>query len=128
MNAQLLQFGGSLLAITLLVLLAHWLGFSRSARLQSKDEARELLALAPGGFSAIEIALAAEGTGAIARDASGRLAVLKPHGGRFVAQHLPPAIPIEVQGETLRIHTSPPLNLPIGGSAQKWARSTSAAR
>ncbi|VVT04651.1 hypothetical protein [Erythrobacter sp. EC-HK427] len=122
MNSELLQFGGSLLAITALVALAHWLGFSRSARLESEEAARQLLALAPGGFPVAALALAADGAGAIARSRDGRLALLRPHGGRFIAQPLPPETLLEAQGETLCIHTTPRIALQLGQEAQAWAQ------
>lgn len=86
MSGQFIQFGLSLIAVLAIVACAHWLGFSREGRIESEDEARELFLLAAGGFEPVEVAVDAEGLGAIGKDQSGRLAMLVPHGNRFVVR------------------------------------------
>jgi len=125
MDSQLLQFGGSLVAISALVVLAHFLGFSRTARLEDPAEARALFRLAPGGFEPVEIALDIDGHGAIARDGAGRLAVLIPHGQQFVARTLGPAARLRRDGETLLVEDAAlgtrVFALQLGEAAHIWA-------
>lgn len=124
MSEALLQFLLSLGAVTAIVLLTHFLGFSRSAKLSDEAEAHDLLSLMPGGFQPREIALGEDGDGAIARDAKGRLAVLVPHGGQFVARPLDPLAELCAEGGVLTV-TSPeigrkPFSLYLGDRAQDW--------
>ncbi|WP_340588561.1 hypothetical protein [Erythrobacter alti] len=132
MDAQLLQFFGSLAAITALVVAAHYLGFSKGGRLESEAEARSLFQLMPGGFEADEIALDAKGCGAIARDREHRLAVLVPHGKQFIARPLGPDAKSSVDGGTLKIDDpilgAKPIALRLGEAAANWANSSSAAK
>ena len=121
MDSQLLQFLGSLAAITALVALTYLLGFRSPARLESAEEARELLRLAPGGFEPVELALDAGGAAAIARDVDGRLAVLVPHGNQFVARYLDSAASIEAGGGQLVIAELPGETIALGDRAEDWA-------
>ena len=121
MDGAIWQFLLSLLAVTALVLLAHWLGYSRTAMLESEAESRDILRHLPGGFEAADIALDEDGAGAIARDGQGRLAVVYPHGGQFVARLVEAS---DADGDWLAIRTDgdprPQYIRPIGG-AQGWA-------
>lgn len=120
MDGQLLQFLGSLAAISALVALTYLLGFRGTARLESEDEARELLRLAPGGFEPCEIGLDAAGAAAIARDAKGKLAVLVPHGNQFVVRRLDPAPVIEARDGQLVIAGLPQVQIMLGDRARDW--------
>ena len=57
MGAQAIAFAGSFAAVAVLVLVVHFAGFSRLAKLQNEQEARELASLTPGGFEVAQIAL-----------------------------------------------------------------------
>ncbi|RJY09675.1 hypothetical protein [Aurantiacibacter aquimixticola] len=119
-----LQFAGSLLAILALIYFAHRLGFSRNAQLEDEDDARERFRLAAGGFEPIAIALDTDGAGAIARDASGRTAVLVPHGAQFVARTLTAEDRVTAADGRLDIRFADPtfeLSLAIGKDAECWA-------
>ncbi|KLI65255.1 hypothetical protein AAV99_04870 [Aurantiacibacter marinus] len=124
MDSQMLQFAGSLAAIAAVIALAHFLGFSRGGRVATETEARALFALAPGGFETVELCLDEEGRGAIARDSAGRLAVLLPHGGQFVARVLEPGARLTADGDRLSIEGSAsgrkPVTLHLGNAAQGW--------
>ncbi len=124
----LVQFGASLAAVAALVVLAHFLGFSRGGRITSADEARAMLRLAPGGFEALELELDQDGQGAIARDCRGRIALLLPHGGHFVARILPPDSHRTVSGGVLVLARGAALPraiaLRLGKSAADWASET----
>ena len=126
MGPLALQLVLSLAAVLALVAFAHFLGFSRGGAIADKGEARELLELAAGGFDAVDIAVGAGGRGAIARDASGRLAVLFPHGGQFVARVLGHDAQRLADDDTLTIrHPDLPrgaLTLQLEEAAEGWAR------
>lgn len=125
MTGPVAQFAASLGAVSAIVLLTHWLGFSTGARLGSEEEARELLRLAPGGFEPAALALDRGGRGAIARDSTGRIALLLPHGGHFVARVLPPAARLTADGDRLAIECAAPgprrTSLLLGETASIWA-------
>ena len=124
MTGQLLQLAASLAAILALVAFAHFLGFSRSSRLESEANAKELLRLAVGGFEPKNMLLDAEGEGALGRDAQGRLAVLKPHGNQFVARPLTRSAILVLDNGKLQITDAPlgsrPLVLRIDNTVPAW--------
>lgn len=86
MTATFIQIAGSLLAIGGLIWLTKRLGFSRAIHLRSLEEANEMIRLAVGGFDPQKTAILGNGEAAISQDDGGRLALLLPHGGRFVAR------------------------------------------
>src|SRR5438105_1424143 len=88
MAGQALQLGGSLAAILLLAWLARKLGLGGAVRLRDPDEARRLANEAVFGFEAHEVVLDRAGIGALLRDPSGRVMVLRRHGARWVARLL----------------------------------------
>lgn len=125
-SSELLQLGGSLLAVLLVVGLTWLLGFRQQARLDSVDEATELMRLVPGGFEPAEVALDAEGRAAIGRDRQGRLLVLVPHGDRFVARPLPADYRPTSEGGTLHIASKGHrLTLVLGAEAKGWTSADS---
>ena len=127
MGEQVAIFAASLVAVGALVLLAHFLGFSAPARIADEGEAREALALLPGGFAPTLLALDRGGKAAIARDASGRFAVVTVHGGRLVARLLSPATRFERDGSSLAIRGAElgprTVTLDLSDAAADWASS-----
>jgi len=121
MNGQLLQFVGSLAAVTALVVVTWLLGFRQPATLSSEAEARDLFRLAPGGFEPIRLGLDAQGRSAIAADEAGRKAVLVPHGNQFVFRQLSPASRIDAVDGRITIAGLPNLALELGEEAKRWA-------
>ncbi len=132
MDSQLLQFLGSLAAVAAVVVLTHFLGFTRGGNISDEAEARTLFQLAPGGFEPVEVALDADRRGAIARDEAGRIAVLMPHGGQFIARALGGDMRCCVEGERLAIEDSAlgqkSVALNLGDAAQHWASPVPPAR
>lgn len=118
-----IQFAASLVAVAAMVLVVHLAGFSRTARLLSEQEARDIAQLAPGGFCADRIALDKSGRGAIAADAEGRLVLLRSHGAHFVPEAVEPAA-VHCDGEALLIDSQgrPAIRLAIGPDAVRWAQ------
>lgn len=123
MDAIAIQFAASLVAVAAMVLVVHLAGFSRSARLLSEQEARDIAQLAPGGFCAVRIALDKSGRGAIAADAAGRLVLLRPHGAHFVPEAVEPAA-VRCDGDALLVDSQvqPAIQLAIGPDAVNWAQ------
>ena len=88
MEDQLLQFLGSLLAILVLAGLAWWLKLGPERTLSNEDDARLAASEAVDGFDAVDVALDAEGRGALLYDATGRILLLRPHGTHFAGRIL----------------------------------------
>jgi hypothetical protein len=84
----LVQTMGSLAAILALAGLAWWLKLGGSPKLASDDDVRRAAGEVEDGFDPIAIARDTEGGAAIARDAQGRIMVIKRHGNRFAGRML----------------------------------------
>ncbi|MCR9179916.1 hypothetical protein [Erythrobacter sanguineus] len=91
LNPLLLQFGGSLIAILALAGLARWLGLGGTPRLATDADVHRVAAEVADGFAPVAIDLDREGQAAIARDAEGRIMLIKRHGNRFAGRILGPA-------------------------------------
>ena len=116
MSGQLVVFAGSLAGVAVLILFAWLLGLGRGARIADENEARELADNALVGFEAVEIALDAQGCGALLADADGRIMLLTPHGANFTAR-LIEAARTSREGGRLTIDGIP---LDLGDSAGAW--------
>jgi hypothetical protein len=84
----LTQTAGSLVAILALAGLAWWLRLGPALPLANGDDVRRIAAEIEDGFAPITIACDEEGAGALARDAQGRIMLIKPHGNRFAGRVL----------------------------------------
>lgn len=119
------QLGASLAAILLLALLAWKLGLGGDVRLRDKDEARRLAGEAIHGFEAVEVGLDRAGIGALLRDASGRIMLLRRHGVHFVARLLESHEDIRLDRNYLAIGTGErafgTVTLDLREEAQVWA-------
>lgn len=90
----------SLAAILALAGLAWWMRLGGDSRLDSEEGVRRAAAEVEDGFVALAMARDAEGAGALARDAAGRIMLIKRHGNRFAGRVLGPAA-------TARLEDSP---------------------
>ncbi|HEX9807240.1 MAG TPA: hypothetical protein VGA34_10120 [Alteraurantiacibacter sp.] len=126
MPGELFQFLGSLTAIAALVAIAWWLGLGGTARISNADEARELADNAVCGFEPAEIALDADGHGALLRDPAGHIMLLAPHGIHFAARMLGQEATARLNGERLTVSTGErrlrPITLDLGAQALAWCR------
>lgn len=84
----LLQFGGSLVAILALFLLARALKLGGAPSLASEEQVRAAAGEVEDGFEAQRISISRGGLAALARDDAGRIMLIKRHGNRFAGRIL----------------------------------------
>lgn len=127
METELLMFGGSLAAVALLVFVGWKLDLGGDVRLRSEEEARALADAAVCGFDATAIGLDRAGIGALLRDGSGRVLLIRRHGARFAARLLDSHAHARLDRNFLTIGTGEAtfgsVTLDLGGEAQVWAGS-----
>lgn len=127
MSGQLLQFGGSLLAILALAWLAHRLGLGGESRIRDEAHLRELAEEALCGFAPVELAIDRAGLGALARDAEGRVMLLRRHGAHFASRLLDSHLHVRLDRNLLEVGTGEPrfgrTTLDLGEQAPAWAAS-----
>jgi hypothetical protein len=127
MTAELLKFGGSLLAVVLLILVAWKLALGGDARIRNEDDARALADEALCGFTPAAIAIDRAGFAALARDASGRVLLIRRHGAHFAARLLDSHAHARLDRNFLTIGTAEStfgsVTLDLGDQAQVWAGS-----
>ena len=86
----ILQTAGSLIAILVLAGIAYWLKLGGAPLLVSQEAVRRAVQEVHDGFEAVVSACDAQGHAALARDADGRIVVIKRHGNRFAGRVLGP--------------------------------------
>jgi hypothetical protein len=127
MNAQLLQFGGSLLAILALAWIAHRLGLGGDARIRDEEQLRALAEEALYGFDPVAVAIDRAGQGALARDAAGRVMLLRRHGAHFAGRLLDNHLHVRLDRHLLEVATGEKrfgkITLDLGEQAAAWAAS-----
>ncbi|MDE2595779.1 MAG: hypothetical protein KGL44_02755 [Sphingomonadales bacterium] len=125
--ALALQLGGSLIGVLLLWQFANGLGLGGDPRIRDEAEARRLAGEAICGFDARDVALDRAGCGALLRDATGRVLLLRRHGSHFAARLLDSHAGVRLDRQFLTIATSDPhfgtVTLDLGAGAQEWAGS-----
>ncbi len=84
----ILQTAGSLVAILALAGLAWWLKLGGAPVLDSEDTVRRAAQEVDDGFLAVDTVCDAQGRAALARDAEGRVMLIKLHGNRFAGRLL----------------------------------------
>jgi len=99
----LLQTAGSLVAILALAGLAWWLKLGGAPVLDSDDAVQRAAGEIDDGFAPAAIALSQDRTTALARDAAGRIMVIKRHGNRFAGRVLGPGAAAWVAGGQLEV-------------------------
>lgn len=127
MTAQLIQFAVSLAAILALAWLAKRLGLGGDVRLRDAEDARQRAEQALCGFDAAEVALDRAGIGALLRDASGRVMLLRRHGAQFAARLLDSHAGVRLDRQFLTVSTGESsfgsVTLDLGDNAAVWASS-----
>jgi hypothetical protein len=99
----LLQTAGSLAAILALAGLAWGLKLGGEALLGDDERVRQAAGEVEDGFSPIAIARDTTGSAALARDAAGRIMVIKRHGNRFAGRMLGPSAAAWVAGGQIEV-------------------------
>ncbi len=124
---QLVQIGGSLMAILVLAWLAHKMGLGGDERIRDDDHARYLADQAVSGFAPVDIVIDKAGYGALLRDRSGRVLVLKRHGTHFAGRIMTvrPEARLDQGLLTIQPDDRPfgAVTLNLGEQAQIWAAS-----
>lgn len=92
------QTAGSLAAILALAALARWMGLGGAPRLDGEDAVRRAAHEVEDGFAPVAFACDAEGASALARDAEGRIMVIRRHGNRFAGRIVGPRATALAQG------------------------------
>ena len=87
-DAMILQFGGSLVAILALAGIAYWMKLGGSPRIADEQDAIRLANEVAYGFEPLEIDLDTDGAGAVLLGKDGRIMVIKPHGSLFAGRIL----------------------------------------
>ena len=106
MPDQLVQFLGSLAAILVLAAIARGFRLGPAPALKDESEARRAADEAVDGFAPLEIALDAQGRGAVLSDEQGRILLLRPHGTHFAGRLLTSRAAAHVEGESLVVDTA----------------------
>ena len=86
----LVQTAGSLVAILALAGLAWWMKLGGAPRLDGDAAVQRAAGEVEDGFVPVATACDAEGAAALARDAAGRIMVIRRHGNRFAGRVLGP--------------------------------------
>ena len=124
MDGQLLQLGGSLVAILVLAAIAWALKLGSSPGITDEAEARRLASEADTGFDPCEVALSQDKASAILADSQGRIMVLRKHGTHFAARVLEPGASAQVEDGILTItptdRTFGKVVLDLGAAASAW--------
>ena len=84
----IIQFGGSLVAIFALFLLARWLKLGGKPKLSTEEGVRMAAGEVIDGFETAACALDDKGLAALARDNSDRIILIKRHGNKFAGRLL----------------------------------------
>nr|WP_202390316.1 hypothetical protein [Tsuneonella aeria] len=121
----MIQFAGSLAAIAALAFIALKLGLGGDRRIRDEEDLRELAEEALCGFDPVEVAIDRAGLAAIARDAGGRIMLLRRHGAHFAARLLSPPVRNRLDGAALVVESGErlfgPVRLDLGDDARTWA-------
>jgi hypothetical protein len=127
MTGQLLQFGGSLIAILALAWLARRLELGGDTRIRDEAHLRDLAEEALYAFDPVDIAIDRAGVGALARDRQGRVMLLRRHGSHFVSRLLDNHLHVRLDRNLLEVGTGEKrfgkVTLDLGDQAPAWAAS-----
>lgn len=117
LGQTLISIGG----IALVVLLARWLGVRRPAASLDAKAAADLAEFTLAGFVADDVALSADGGGALVSGQGGRFALIKPHGSHWAVRGLAAPLPVTVESADLIVESGDPMfgavRLRIGAEA-----------
>lgn len=104
-SSLLLQFGGSLVAILALFLLARALRLGGRPLLEDAEAVRRAASEVEDGFEAVRVDIARGGKAALAADDTGRIMLIKLHGNRFAGRVLNSAASVREEVDGLIVNT-----------------------
>lgn len=104
----LVQFGGSLIAIFALYLIARAMGLGGAPALADDDAVRAAAAEVEDGFDAVKVSISRGGKAALVRDGGGRIMVIKRHGNRFAGRVLTGAAKVREEVDGLVVDPAEP--------------------
>lgn len=87
-DPQIFIFGGSLIAIVALSLVARWIGLGGNPVLRDERDVEAAAGAVEDGFMTERSSISRDKKAALASDASGRIMVIKRHGNRFAGRIL----------------------------------------
>ncbi|MDZ4138728.1 MAG: hypothetical protein U1D66_07590 [Erythrobacter sp.] len=99
----LLQTAGSLIAILALAGLAWWLKLGGAPVLVGDSDIRRVAGEVEDGFEPLDWAVSQDHTAALARDAEGRIMLIRLHGNRFAGRILGAKAGAQAAGDTLTV-------------------------
>lgn len=99
----LVQTAGSLVAILALAGIAWWMKLGGAPRLDSPEAVARVAGEVEDGFTPVTTVCDTEGASALARDAAGRIMVIKRHGNRFAGRVLGPGAAAWVAGGQIEV-------------------------
>jgi len=102
-DGQILQFGGSLIAIFALAGLAWSLGLGGTPKLSNERQVRQAANEVFDGFEPDRIAISANGAAAILNSADGEIMVIRRHGNQFAGRILGPDANAQIRDSGLLI-------------------------
>ena len=122
-----IQLVVSLVLVLGVAWLVRFMGLGADVRLRSEVQVRDLARSALCGFEPTDMVLDRAGIGALARDAQGRVMLLKRHGAQFAARLLDSHAFTRLDRNFLTIGSGErnftPVTLDLGEQAQVWAAS-----
>ncbi|MGB3738684.1 MAG: hypothetical protein WA948_04955 [Pontixanthobacter sp.] len=122
---MIVQLAMSLVAILAIGWLAARLKLGGDRRIANEDEARVLAEEAVSGFDPVDIAIDRGGHGALLRDKSGRILMLRQHGSHFAGRLFDRQPDARLDRDLLIIEGGDrpfgAVTLDLGPQAQTWA-------
>ncbi len=124
-QAELLQLGGSLIAVLFVAWLVRAMGLGADPRIADAEQAIRLADEAEAGFKGVEVARDRAGFAAIVRNAEGRMMLVRAHGNFFAARPVDASVIGRLDKDFL-ILTTPEktfgaVTLHLGKDAGMWA-------
>lgn len=122
-----LQAIGSLAAVLLVFVIVRALGMGSDVRIADEAEARALAEEARCGFDPVDVALDRARIGALVRNATGEVMLIRRHGAKFAGRLLSSHVGARLDRGFITLSTDDPhfgsITLDLGDQAQIWAAS-----
>lgn len=123
--AELIQLGGSIVAVLFVVWLVKSMGLGADPRIEDDAHAIRLAEEAEAGFCGTEVARDRAGFAALVRNAEGRMMLVRAHGNHFAARPVDASVIGRLDKEFLTLTTPEKtfgaVTLQLGRDAGMWA-------